>query len=83
MAESATYVWQRRVKRDQEGEVVDLLFEVGTGELDADTTFAPHGHVLLIAVAGVVRASRRFDSDLALETGKLQRRGHAVACRLQ
>jgi hypothetical protein len=53
-AESATYVRQRRVKRDQEGEVVDLLFEVGTGELDADTVFAPHGHVLLIGVAGVL-----------------------------
>jgi hypothetical protein len=37
-AESATYVRQRRVKRDQEGEVVDLLFEVGTGEFP-DTLF--------------------------------------------
>jgi len=56
-AESATYVRQRRVNRDQVGEVVDLVFEVGTGELDPDTAFAPHGHVLPIAVAGVVRAS--------------------------
>jgi len=49
-AESATYVRQRRV----EGR---LRFEVGTGELAPDTRFAPHGHVVVIDVAGVLSAS--------------------------
>jgi hypothetical protein len=45
-AESATYVRQRRV-----GE--RLRFEVGTGEIAPDARFAPHGHVVVINVAGV------------------------------
>jgi hypothetical protein len=43
VAESATYVRQR----GGEGE---LIFEVGTGMLEADTDFAPHGHTLLLRV---------------------------------
>jgi hypothetical protein len=31
-----------------------LRFEVGTGELAPDSTFAPHGHVVVIDVAGVL-----------------------------
>jgi hypothetical protein len=41
VAEGATYVRQR----GGEGE---LLFEVGTGMLEGDTDFAPHGHTLLL-----------------------------------
>jgi hypothetical protein len=44
-AESATYVRQRRE--------ATLQFEVGTGEL-AGAHFAPHGHVVVITVAGVL-----------------------------
>lgn len=43
VAESTTYVRQRA----GEGE---LLFEVGTGMLESDTSFAPHGHTLLLRV---------------------------------
>jgi hypothetical protein len=43
VAESATYVRQR----GGEGE---LLFEVGTGMLEGDTDFAPHGHTLLLRI---------------------------------
>ena len=43
VAENATYVRQR----GGEGE---LLFDVGTGMLEADTDFAPHGHTLLLRV---------------------------------
>jgi hypothetical protein len=31
-----------------------LRFEVGTGELAPDADFAPHGHVVVIDVAGVL-----------------------------
>ena len=51
-AESATYVRQRRV--NGEGSTLKLRFEVGTGELAPDAKFAPHGHVLVIDVAGVL-----------------------------
>ena len=51
-AESATYVRQRRVNGD--GSTMKLRFEVGTGELAPDAKFAPHGHVVVIDVAGVL-----------------------------
>ena len=51
-AESATYVRQRRVNGD--GSTMRLRFEVGTGELALDARFAPHGHVVVIDVAGVL-----------------------------
>ena len=57
VAESATYVRQRRegdtddIDRPVAGD--ELVFEVGTGMLDADTHFAGHGHALLLRVAGV------------------------------
>jgi hypothetical protein len=50
-AESVTYVRQRRIRS---GRDVKLQFEVGTGELAPDARFAPHGHVVMINVAGVV-----------------------------
>jgi hypothetical protein len=52
-AESATYVRQRRVADDADGATQKLLFDVGTGEL-ADARFDPHGHVVVINVAGVM-----------------------------
>lgn len=52
-AESATYVRQRRLGRGGDGSLVMLRFEVGTGELAPDSRFAPHGHVVVIHVAGV------------------------------
>jgi hypothetical protein len=51
-AEGATYVRQRRV--DDAGSTMKLRFEVGTGELAPDAKFAPHGHVVIIDVAGVL-----------------------------
>ena len=51
-AESATYVRQRRVANNGDG--AKLQFEVGTGELAPDTRFVPHGHVVVINVAGVL-----------------------------
>ena len=51
-AESATYVRQRRVNGN--GSTMKLRFEVGTGELAPDAKFAPHGHVVVIDVAGVL-----------------------------
>jgi hypothetical protein len=50
-AESATYVRQRRVAGNGGG---SLQFEVGTGELAPETRFVPHGHVVVINVAGVL-----------------------------
>jgi hypothetical protein len=50
-AESATYVRQLRVNGDRS--TIKLRFEVGTGELAPDARFAPHGHVVVIDVAGV------------------------------
>jgi hypothetical protein len=52
-AESATYVRQRRGADDADGSTQRLQFEVGTGEL-ADARFEPHGHVVVINVAGVL-----------------------------
>jgi len=53
-AESATYVRQRRVSSDGRGPAINLQFEVGTGELAPETRFAPHGHVVVINVSGVL-----------------------------
>jgi hypothetical protein len=53
-AESATYVRQRRVGGHGDRSTATLRFEVGTGELAPDTRFAPHGHVVVINVAGVL-----------------------------
>jgi hypothetical protein len=53
-AESATYVRQRRVGGDGGGSPQALRFEVGTGELAPDARFEPHGHVVVINVAGVL-----------------------------
>jgi hypothetical protein len=53
-AESATYVRQRRVASDGDGSAMKLQFEVGTGELEPDSRFDPHGHVVLINLAGVL-----------------------------
>ena len=53
-AESATYVRQRRVPSNGDGTAMKLQFEVGTGELAPDARFEPHGHVVLIHVAGVL-----------------------------
>ena len=53
-AETATYVRQRRVAGEADGSAKKLQFEVGTGELAPDARFEPHGHVVLINVAGVL-----------------------------
>lgn len=53
-AESATYVRQRRVVSDGDDSALKLRFEVGTGELARDARFEPHGHVVVINVAGVL-----------------------------
>ena len=53
-AESATYVRQRRIAIDGGGSAMRLRFEVGTGELAPDASFEPHGHVVLINIAGVL-----------------------------
>ncbi|MER7247274.1 hypothetical protein [Kribbella sp. NPDC000426] len=50
-AESATYIRQRRIL--SEGTLAGLQFEIGTGELAPDTRFQPHGHAVLINVAGI------------------------------
>ena len=52
-AESATYVRQRRVASDGDGSAMKLQFEIGTGEVAPDAQFKPHGHVVLINVAGL------------------------------
>ncbi|MDX6308634.1 MAG: hypothetical protein QOI06_1680 [Nocardioidaceae bacterium] len=52
-AESATYVRQRRVDSAGPAGATKLQFEIGTGELAPDTRFHPHGHVVVINVAGV------------------------------
>lgn len=54
-AESATYVRQRRVASDGNGSALKLRFEVGTGEVGPDARFEPHGHVVIINVAGVLQ----------------------------
>jgi hypothetical protein len=53
-AERATYVRQRHVPSDDDPSALRLQFEVGTGELARDTRFAPHGHVVVINVTGVL-----------------------------
>jgi hypothetical protein len=53
-AEGATYIRQRRVTSDDPRSAMELQFEVGTGELAPDTRFQPHGHVVLINVAGAL-----------------------------
>ncbi len=53
-AEGATSVRQRRIETGGEGPTMKLQFEVGTGEIAPDTRFAPHGHVVVINVAGVL-----------------------------
>lgn len=53
-AESATYVRQRRIPSNGGGSTMELQFEVGTGEIAPDTRFAPHGHVVVINVAGAL-----------------------------
>ena len=57
VAESASYVRQRRPSANGggPGDVDDtrpgeVVFEVATGMLEGDTTFAGHGHVLLLHV---------------------------------
>jgi hypothetical protein len=54
-AESASYVRQRRLEYD-DGSAPTLQFEVGTGELAPDTRFDPHGHAVVINVAGLTSA---------------------------
>jgi hypothetical protein len=56
VAESATYIRQRR---DQPVGDVDqpiggesIFYEVATGMLGPDTTYTPHGHVLVLRVNG-------------------------------
>jgi hypothetical protein len=53
-AESATYVHQHRLTPEPNSSRRTLRFEVGTGELAPDSRFAPHGHVVVIDVAGVL-----------------------------
>jgi hypothetical protein len=53
-AESMTYVRQRRVAVDGGTSGMKLQFEVGTGELAPDPRFEPHGHVVMINMAGVL-----------------------------
>ena len=57
-AESATYVRQRRVRWHGDGSRMKLQFEVGTGELAPDARFAPHGHVVVLNVSGVLEAEQ-------------------------
>jgi hypothetical protein len=52
-AESATYVRQRWLGQDS-GSGQTLRFEIGTGEVAPDTRFAPHGHAVVINIAGVL-----------------------------
>jgi hypothetical protein len=59
IAEGATYVRQRRAAADGSvpadvdlpGGGEEVVFEVATGMLEPDTSFATHGHVLLLRVA--------------------------------
>jgi hypothetical protein len=51
-AESATYVRQRWIGRDEADADLSLQFEVGTGELASDGRFEPHGHAVLINYVG-------------------------------
>jgi hypothetical protein len=49
-AETATYVRQRLTHRDDRDCLMSLQFEVGTGRLASDSSFEPHGHVVLIRI---------------------------------
>lgn len=55
VAESATYVRQRREHPAPDVDVGEpggrVIFEVATGMLSPDTSFATHGHVLVLRVA--------------------------------
>jgi hypothetical protein len=53
-AESATYVRQRLVACNGDDPATKLQFEVGTGALASDARFDPHGHLVVINVAGVL-----------------------------
>jgi hypothetical protein len=53
-AETATYVRQRREARTDHDSGGKLQFEVGTGEVAPDSRFLPHGHVVVINLAGVL-----------------------------
>jgi hypothetical protein len=58
VAESATYIRQRgsgAADLDDPRDADTVSFEVATGTLDEDTTFASHGHVVLIKVVDVFR----------------------------
>lgn len=48
VAESASYV---RQGRDADA----ILYDVATGMLAADSSFAPHGHILRLRVVGLIR----------------------------
>jgi hypothetical protein len=52
-AESATYVRQRRSRTGPGASTSVLRFEIGTGELADGAAFDPHGHVVMVTVAGV------------------------------
>lgn len=52
-AETATYVRQGPVQGDHGVSATSLRFEVGTGELASDAGFRPHGHTVVINVAGL------------------------------
>ena len=52
-AESATYVRQHWDQSHSDVSAARLRFEVGTGELASDAKFHPHGHAVVINVAGV------------------------------
>src|SRR4051812_6143809 len=53
-AEGATYVRQRRLGSNDDPSSMKLMFEIGTGELSPDSRFDPHGHVVVISLAGVL-----------------------------
>ena len=56
-AEAVTYVRQRWLPGDDDSGAMKLQFQVGTGELAPEARFEPHGHVVLINVAGLARSS--------------------------
>jgi len=41
------------VASDSDASAMKLQFEVGTGELASDARFDPHGHVVVINIAGL------------------------------
>ena len=56
-AEAVTYVRQRWLPSDDDSGAMKLQFQVRTGELAPEARFEPHGHVVLINVAGLARSS--------------------------